>query len=135
MSFFFEISIMTTPGATVSKTLAKALFNWCTTSLPASAAAAGTVDVGATSGCAANDVLIARHRVKMDMRMGWNLDSTEDATFNWIRPIPVRHGESVGIRRRTYSKTASNLGRSGVGLLDESRIIGGPIINMRVLKM
>ena len=58
----------------------------------------------------------------MDMRMGWNLDSREHATFNWIRPIPA------------YSKTASNLSRSGVGLLDESRIIGGPIINMRVLK-
>ncbi|PYJ70472.1 MAG: hypothetical protein DME76_05435 [Verrucomicrobia bacterium] len=132
MSFFFEISIMTTPGATVSKTFAKALFNWCTTSLPASAAAAGTVDVGATSGCAANDVLIARHRVKMDMRMGWNLDSTEDATFNWIRPIPVRHGESV--LRRTYSKTASNLSRSSAGLLDEARIIGGTTLNMRAIK-
>src|SRR5438445_8059246 len=132
MSFFFEISIMTTPGATVSKTFAKALFNWCTTSLPASAAAAGTVDVGATSGCAANDVLIARHRVKMDMRIGWNLDSREHATFNWIRPIPVRHGESV--LRRTYSKTASNLSRSSAGLLDEARIIGGTTLNMRAIK-
>src|SRR5437667_2731294 len=88
--------------------------------------------MGTTSGCAANDVLIATHRVKMDKRMGWNLDSTEHATFNWVRPIPVRHGESV--LRRTYSKAASNLSRSSAGLLDDARIIGGTTLSMRAFK-
>src|SRR5437016_8700109 len=81
--------MMTTLGATISKTLANALLSWCTTSLPASAAAAGTVGVGTTSGCAANDVLIAAHIIKMDKRIGWNLDSSEHAMFNWTRPIPA----------------------------------------------
>src|SRR5437016_11919007 len=111
MSFFFEISIMTTPGATVSKTFAKALFNWCTTSLPASAAAAGTVAVGATSGCAANDVLIAKHKIKMDKRIGLNLDSLEHAMFNWLRPIPA------------YVRARSQFKSSSVKLLDRAYII------------
>src|SRR5437667_12741391 len=81
--------MITTLGATVSKTFANALFNSCATSLPASGAAAGTVGVGATSGCAANDVLIVKHRIKMDKRMGCNLDSIEHATFNWSRPLPA----------------------------------------------
>src|SRR5450432_400442 len=42
--------MMTTLGATISKTLVKALLSWCTTSLPAAAASAGTVGVG----CAAD---------------------------------------------------------------------------------
>src|SRR5437762_4198218 len=47
------------------------------------------VGVGTTSGCAANDILIAAHRIKMDKRMSCNLDSIEHATFNWTRPIPT----------------------------------------------
>ena len=44
--------MMTTLGATISKTLVKALLSWWTTSLPASAAAGGTVEVGPVSGWA-----------------------------------------------------------------------------------
>src|ERR1700741_4353299 len=113
---------MTTLGATVSNTFAKALFNWGTTSLPASATAAGTVDVGTASGCAANDVLSAPHRVKMDKRMGWKLDSTEHATFNWIRPIPA------------YSKVGSQLNPGPLTALDAPRIIAVPTLHMRVFK-
>ena len=80
------------------------------------------MELGTTSGCAPNDVLIATHRVKMDRRIGWNLDSKEDATFNWLRPIPV------------YSKAPSPLGGSGSILVDEARIIGGPTLSMRKFK-
>ena len=38
--------MMTTLGATISKTLAKALFNWWTTSFPGAATTAGIVGVG-----------------------------------------------------------------------------------------
>jgi ankyrin repeat protein len=58
----------------------------------------------------------------MDKRMGWNLDSTEHATFNWIRPIPA------------CSKTPSPFNRNGNTFLDEARIISGPTLFMRVFK-
>ena len=58
----------------------------------------------------------------MAKRMGLNLDSTEHATFNWIRPIPA------------YSKTTSPLPRSGSAFLDEARIIFGPTLFMRAFK-
>jgi hypothetical protein len=87
--------MITTLGATVSKTLAKALFSAWTTSLPCSAAAAGTVGVGATSGVAAkidppkdgfavaNIVLAAKSGLKIDnKRIRLDLDSTKLATFN-----------------------------------------------------
>ena len=51
-SFFFVTSMMTTLGATISKTFVKALFSWWTTSFPASAAAGGNVGVGPASGWA-----------------------------------------------------------------------------------
>jgi ankyrin repeat protein len=54
--------------------------------------------------------------------MVWNLDSTEHATFNWIRPIPA------------YSKAPSLLNRGGTTFLDESRIISGPTLFMRAFK-
>ena len=88
--------------------------------MPGSAAAAGTVEVGTTSGCAANEVLSATHRVKMDTRIGWNLDSRKHATFNWARPIPA------------YAKAPSRFDHCGTGFLDEQRIIPNPIRNMRV---
>ena len=49
---FLVTSMMTTLGATISKTFVKALFSWWTTSLPASAAAGGTVEFGPVSGWA-----------------------------------------------------------------------------------
>ena len=55
----------------------------------------------------------------MDRRMVWNLDSTEHATFNGIRPIPA------------YSKAPSPLNHGGTTFLDESRIISGPTLSMR----
>src|SRR5438270_7268084 len=47
----------------------------------------------------------------MDKRIGWNLDSTEDATFNWLRPMPA------------YSKARSQFSRRSTTFLDEARII------------
>ena len=58
----------------------------------------------------------------MDKRIGWNLDSTEHATFNWTRPIPA------------YSKTPSPFNRSSPTFLDEARIIAGPTLFMRDFK-
>src|SRR5437870_8928104 len=58
----------------------------------------------------------------MAKRMGLNLDSTEHATFNWIRPIPA------------YSKTTSLFPRSGSAFLDEARILFGPTLFMRAFK-
>jgi ankyrin repeat protein len=58
----------------------------------------------------------------MDKRMGWNLDSTKHATFNWSRPIPA------------YAKAASPLNPASNGFLDESRIISGPTLFMRAFK-
>src|SRR5690242_11130890 len=76
---------MTTLGATTSKTLAKALFSWWTTSLPCSAAAAGTVGLGGSSGVAPKSEAapkvenVRKNRMK---RIGSKLDSIEHATFN-----------------------------------------------------
>jgi len=58
----------------------------------------------------------------MDRRIGLNLDSTEHATFNWIRPIPV------------YVKTPSPFNRSSATFLDDARIISGPTLFMRAFK-
>src|SRR5438874_1470677 len=58
----------------------------------------------------------------MDKRIGWNLDSTQDATFNWIRPIPA------------YSKARSQFNRRSTTFLDEARIISGPTLFMRAFK-
>ncbi len=68
----------------------------------------------------------------MDKRMGWNLDTPEHATFNWIRPIPVRHSESV--LRRTYSKAGSQFNPAPITVLDTARIISGSTLHMRVFK-
>src|SRR2546430_2793169 len=78
--------------------------------------------MGTTSGCAANDVLSATHRAKMDKRMGWNLDTTEHATFNWIRPIPA------------CSKVGSQFNPAPITVVDTARIIAGPTLHMRVFK-
>src|SRR5204863_9742434 len=80
------------------------------------------LEVGTASGCAANDVLSATHRDKMDKRMGWNLDSTKHATFNWNRPIPA------------YAKAALPLKPGSTRFLDESRIITGPTLFMSAFK-
>jgi ankyrin repeat protein len=58
----------------------------------------------------------------MDKRIGWNLDSTEHATFNWIRPIPA------------YSKVGSQFNPAPITVLDTARIIPGPTLHMRVFK-
>src|SRR5216117_1579632 len=58
----------------------------------------------------------------MDKRIGWNLDSTEDATFNWIRPIPA------------YSKARSQFRHISTTFFDEARIISGPNLFMRAFK-
>src|ERR1044072_1752251 len=81
----------------------------------------------------ANDVLSATHRVKMDKRIGWNLDSAEHATFNWIRPIPVRHSESV-LRRTCSAKVGSQFNPAPITVLDPACIIAGPTLPMRVFK-
>src|SRR5436190_1600389 len=78
--------------------------------------------MGTTSGCAANEVLSATHRAKMDKRMGWNLDTTEHATFNWIRPIPA------------CSKVGSQFNPAPITLLDTAGIIPGSTLHMRVFK-
>src|ERR1043166_8727654 len=90
----------------------------------------GPASPGTASGCAANELLSARHRAKMDKRIGWNFDSSQHATFNPPRPIAVRRGQSV--LRRTHSKTYSQFRSSRARFLDENRIIGGPAINMRI---
>jgi ankyrin repeat protein len=58
----------------------------------------------------------------MDKRMGWNLDSTEHATFNWVRPIPA------------CSKVGSQLNPPPTTVLDTASIITGPTLRMRVFK-
>src|ERR1043166_4917411 len=76
---------MTTLGATISKTLAKALFSWWTTSLPCSAAAAATVGPGGASGVAPKRESAPKAQNVMKNRMkriGSKLDSIEHATFN-----------------------------------------------------
>jgi ankyrin repeat protein len=66
----------------------------------------------------------------MDKRIGWNLDSSQHATFNPMRPIPVRRSETL--RWLPHSKTDSPFHRNRARFLDENRIIGGPAINMRI---
>jgi ankyrin repeat protein len=58
----------------------------------------------------------------MDKRIGWNLDSTEDATFNWLRPMPA------------YSKARSQFGRRSTSFLDEARLISDPTLFMSAFK-
>jgi ankyrin repeat protein len=74
----------------------------------------------------------------MDKRMGWNLDSREHATFNWIRPIPVRHSLPAGVRGESVlprtSKVGSQFPPAPITALDTSRIIPGPTLHMRVFK-
>src|ERR1700720_2388202 len=77
--------MMTTLGATISKTLAKALFNWWTTSLPCSAAADDTVGVGGNSGVAPKADIVPKAPIMMGIkvkRIGSRLDSIQHATFN-----------------------------------------------------
>ena len=66
----------------------------------------------------------------MDKRIGWNFDSSQDVTFNPLRPIACRRSETVVWRNR--SKTYSQFRRSRARFLDENRMIGGPAINMRI---
>src|SRR5881397_2476198 len=93
-----------------------------TTSSPAFVTGVATVEFGAASGAAPNDVLDATQMDKMDRRMGRNLDSTERATLNWTRPIPA------------YSKTRARFNRAPAAFLDESRILFGPTLFMPRLK-
>ena len=58
----------------------------------------------------------------MDKRIGWNLDSTEDATFNWLRPMPA------------YSKARSQFSRRSTSFLDEARITSDPTLFMSAFK-
>src|SRR6266446_4052201 len=58
----------------------------------------------------------------MDKRIGWNLDSTQDATFNWIRPMPA------------YSKARSQPSRGSAAFLDEGRILSSPTLFMSAFK-
>ncbi|HEU0273622.1 MAG TPA: ankyrin repeat domain-containing protein [Candidatus Udaeobacter sp.] len=58
----------------------------------------------------------------MDKRIGWNLDSAEHATFNWIRPIP------------TCSKVASQFEPPSAAVLDEAGIITARNRTMREFK-
>ena len=54
----------------------------------------------------------------MDKRIGWNLDSTEHAMFNWLRPIPV------------CSKALSQFDRASVDLPERTYIISGGGLHM-----
>jgi ankyrin repeat protein len=56
----------------------------------------------------------------MDKRMDWKLDSTEHATFNWIRPIPA------------CSKVVSQFNPAPTTVVDTPRIITAPTLRMRV---
>src|SRR6266702_7985368 len=58
----------------------------------------------------------------MDKRIGWNLDSTEDATFNWLRPMPA------------YSKARSQFSHRSAAFLDEGRILSSPTLSMSAFK-
>ena len=75
--------------------------------------------VGATSGCAANDVIIAAHKIKMDKRIGSNLDSIEHAMFNWPRPTP------------RCAKLASQFNRAFVSLLYRADMLFDQALHMR----
>ena len=50
------------------------------------------------------------------------MDSAQDATFNWIRPIPA------------YSKARSQFSRGSTTFLDEARILSCPTLFMRAFK-
>jgi ankyrin repeat protein len=54
----------------------------------------------------------------MDKRIGWNLDSTEHAMFNWLRPIPV------------CSKALSQFNRAFVNLPQRTYIVTGQALHM-----
>src|SRR4030095_2482929 len=54
----------------------------------------------------------------MGKRIGWNLDSTEHAMFNWLRPIPV------------YSKAPSQFNRASVNLPERPYIISSLALHM-----
>jgi ankyrin repeat protein len=58
----------------------------------------------------------------MDKRIGWNLDSAEHATFNWIRPTPA------------CSKVGSQFDPAPITVLDTARILPGSTLHMRVFK-
>jgi ankyrin repeat protein len=58
----------------------------------------------------------------MDKRMRWNLDTTEHATFNWIRPIPA------------CSKVGSQVLPSPITLLDTAPTISDSTLHKRVFK-
>ena len=58
----------------------------------------------------------------MDKRIGWNLDSNEDATFNWLRPMPA------------YSKARSQFSRRSTTFLDEARILSSSTLFMSAFK-
>ena len=64
----------------------------------------------------------------MDKRIGWNFDTTQHATFNSARPIPVSHGESV--LWRSYPKTHSQLAHSHARFIDGRRTTGSRTSNM-----
>ena len=66
----------------------------------------------------------------MDKRIGWNFDSIQHATFNLVRPISLRHGESLLSRR--YPKAHSRLDGTHARFINGSRMIGTPTINMRI---
>jgi ankyrin repeat protein len=100
--------------------------------LPASAADGftGPASLGTASGCAANEVLSATQKAKMDKRIGWNFDSGQHATFNPMRPIAL--GRSGMSRQPACSKANWQFHGSHARFIDENRIIGGPAINMRI---
>jgi ankyrin repeat protein len=66
----------------------------------------------------------------MDKRISGSFDSAQHATFNRVRPIPVKRGESV--RRRTDSKPYSQFDPSDARFSDGKRIIGNPTIHLRM---
>jgi len=58
----------------------------------------------------------------MDKRIGWNLDSSEHAMFNWTRPIPA------------CAKVRSQFDPTPVKLLETAYIVGDRILHMRASK-
>src|SRR5205823_5303488 len=96
----------TTLGATVSKTFAKALFSAWTTSLPCSAAAAGTVGAGTFSGVAARIDIALSAMTEIEngnKRIGLKLDSIEHATFKAARPRLATRGIRVAPLGQWYT--------------------------------
>ena len=74
--------------------------------------------------------LSARQTAKMDKRIGWNFDSRQHATFNPPRPIAVPRTDALPLH--PTQERNSRFHRNRARFLDESRIIGGPAINMRI---